>query len=311
MPGCAARKSPRGPCLVVGQQPRRVHRRAQHQGQVVRAGELRPTVETGWRLGQRVVCTKAPGLDVHLRHRPRRAAVGERERHRRVVARHQKQRPEQRVDGVLAAGDQADRGSFRVRCRGRCGDHAVTGQMRDHHQSSQEFQHAGWLVATVRIARGQDAAGVEIGDHPRLRGQVRGQRGRAGRQDHAALAQRGAADDLAARTDTAKRRIRVRHVRRSTRARGVRPDCGGLDCGGFGRCIRGRAGPGIGAGARAGRRVRPGRDAGGSGGDQPDRSRHAHKGERAAASEHALQPKATGSLHTAAHADRMCRCRPS
>ena len=147
----------------------------------------------------------------------------------RVVARVHQQAVQQLVDGVGAALVDADSGAFGVGVLGGAGDHLADAHLVDRLHRHQHLDDAGRPVPPVRILGGDHVAGVQIGDQPRLGGDVVGQRQSVRRDDHAAPAQRVAAGGFG------------RHRQRLWRVTGDR-DLGFVDGGRRGHPVRARRG---------------------------------------------------------------------
>ena len=121
-------------------------------------------------------------LAVHRRDCDTLAAEHVGQHVRGVVARHHQQRLQQLAGGVRLARLQSHAGALDLGM-GLIGAGEVVGpQVVEHHHRQQRLDRAGGRVLRVRITRGQDAAGVEVGQQPRLGWTVR-ERYRPGRLD--------------------------------------------------------------------------------------------------------------------------------
>ncbi len=172
-----------------------VERGAAEYGQVVHAGDLPRTVQSGRIARDGFARTQRLGQRVHPVQDRRGAAAGFDEGYRRVVATGDHHGGCQVPNGVADAGHQADLGAVHA---GRIivdGDDPVRRQAGEHGQRGEDLHGAGRKILCVRAGGGEDGAAAGVRDQPGLRGQPRRCRGgwgasgrRSGRGRRARLA---------------------------------------------------------------------------------------------------------------------------
>ena len=215
---------------------------AVEQADVVGRGAHAGTVQTRRRGRPGVASAELGRQSIELLHRGRHAAQLHGQCVRRIVAGVHEQPMEQLVDGVGAAGSDADLGALRGRVLGGARHGLVQVQLIDGGHRDEHLDDAGRTVPAVRIPGGDDIAGVEVGDQPRLGGDVIGQRRRAGRGHHAATGERTATERFGGHRQRQRRitdRRDFRRVDRRRRRHPVRTAAGVRRGAGFGACNRG------------------------------------------------------------------------
>ena len=93
---------------------------------------------------------------------------------RGVVARVHEQTVQQVVDRIPAVLADPDLGALGVGVVLGARHDLVDRQLPQRLQGDQHLDDAGWAVTAVRVLRGDDVAGVDVGDQPRLGGDVPG-----------------------------------------------------------------------------------------------------------------------------------------
>ncbi len=154
-----------------------VERGAAEHGQVVHAGDLPRTVQSGRIARDGFTRTQRLGQRVHPGQDCRGAAAGFDEGYRRVVATGDHHGGCQVPNGVGDAGHQADLGAVHA---GRIvvdGDDPVRRQSGEHGQRGEDLHGAGRKILRVRAGGGEDGAAAGVRDQPGLRGQPRRYRG--------------------------------------------------------------------------------------------------------------------------------------
>ncbi len=156
------------------------------EGQVVHAGDLTGSVQSGRSLGVGVPGAEPARFDVHVGERARDAAAPAAEPGEsigRVVARVEKETEKQVLDRVGPAVHEADGRAARleveifVRDRG----HVSRVQLGQYGRSKKQLLQAGRRGIAMCAARAEHRTRVQVGDEPGGRGQRGGQRGRPDR----------------------------------------------------------------------------------------------------------------------------------
>ena len=181
------------------------------------------SVQARRRRGTGVTAAELGGQVVDLLHGGVHAAELRGQRVRGVVAGVHEQAVQQVIDRIEAVLTDPDLGALGIGVVLSAWHDLVDRQFFDRLHCDQHLDDAGRPVAAVRVPRGDDVAGVEVGDQPRFGGDVPGHGRRAGGGDDAAAGQRVTAEWLGRHRQRSRRIACLRHLGGVDRRRRRRP----------------------------------------------------------------------------------------